>query len=359
MNSINPFQTDQIRPIGFEQPCGADLEYDAEFIALQQAATGSREQQFGNTLIPAVAPDWPHVAALAIALLGRTVDLRIIALLTRAWTEIDHLAGYAKGLALAADVMDRYWEHVHPQLEMAGEFDPLPRLNAIAALTDHQGLGRSARSATLLHWNFGPLSLRDAAAILDGIDIPVAGLASAPTSNLQSQLRTVLREGREELAFVTQLLDAIERIDQRISAYLEASSAPDPSAVKNPLWIVCQAIREPVQAAFVSTALRTEFQATQTICPPAPVAHAAGTHEAPHGARPIQSRHDVLLALEEACLYLERMEPCHPAPLLLRRAQRLMQMSFYEIVRDVAPAGLPQLDVLTGQAQQPAPNGNI
>jgi type VI secretion system protein ImpA len=36
----------------------------------------------------------------------------------------------------------------------------------------------------------------------------------------------------------------------------------------------------------------------------------------------------------------------------LRRAQRLMQMTFYEIVRDMAPAALPQLDVLAGQPER-------
>jgi type VI secretion system protein ImpA len=67
---------------------------------------------------------------------------------------------------------------------------------------------------------------------------------------------------------------------------------------------------------------------------------------------PINTREDVLAALESACVYLERAEPGHPVPLLLRRAQRLMHMNFYEIVRDMAPAALPQLDVLAGQPER-------
>lgn len=70
----------------------------------------------------------------------------------------------------------------------------------------------------------------------------------------------------------------------------------------------------------------------------------------------LRSRHDALLALESVCRYLERTEPSHPAPLLLRRAQRLMHMNFREIVRDMAPAALPQLDALTGETRQPAAN---
>jgi type VI secretion system protein ImpA len=63
-----------------------------------------------------------------------------------------------------------------------------------------------------------------------------------------------------------------------------------------------------------------------------------------------------MLALEDACLYLEQAEPSHPAPLLIRRAQRLMRMNFYDIVRDMAPAALPQVDVLAGHAQSTSDN---
>ena len=42
-------------------PCGEDLEYDPAFMALEEAARGKPEQQFGDTVIPAQAPDWRQV----------------------------------------------------------------------------------------------------------------------------------------------------------------------------------------------------------------------------------------------------------------------------------------------------------
>ncbi|PTN50163.1 hypothetical protein DAI43_18730 [Achromobacter xylosoxidans] len=42
-------------------PCGEDLEYDADFLQLQQAAAGRDEQQFGSTIIAAQPPDWREV----------------------------------------------------------------------------------------------------------------------------------------------------------------------------------------------------------------------------------------------------------------------------------------------------------
>lgn len=358
MHATNTVQADQIGPISVEQPCGPDLEYDAAFLALQQAATGSREQQFGDTLIPSVTPDWRQVAALAIGLLNRTVDLRIIALLTLAWTQLEHLAGYAKGLTLVADILDRHWEHVHPQIQAADAFDPLPRLNAIAALTDRQALGGSVRGATLLHWRFGQLSLRDTAAILNGSQTSGANVISAPGIDLQSELRAALKGARDEVAVVAQVLQAIERIQQQISVNLGASCAPDPSAVESPLRAVYQAAREPLQPNLASIDRRVEPFLTRPINQAARVERIAGAHAAPTGPLSIQSRDDVLVALDKACVYLESAEPGHPAPLLLRRVQRLMHMNFYEIVRDMAPAALPQLDALAGPMQPSESNAN-
>ncbi len=52
------------------------------------------------------------------------------------------------------------------------------------------------------------------------------------------------------------------------------------------------------------------------------------------------------------CRYFELHEPSHPAPILLRRAQRLLSLDFYEIIRDLAPESLPKLDLLSGQRNE-------
>ncbi len=127
-------------------PCGEDLEYDAEFLQLQQAAVERSEQQFGSTIIPAQPPDWREVEKLSRGLLERTRDVRIMGYLTQAWTEVRGLPGYADGLTLVADTLERYWDAVHPRLDSVGENDPMPRINALASLGDLAGCARSARA---------------------------------------------------------------------------------------------------------------------------------------------------------------------------------------------------------------------
>lgn len=71
-------------PIDAQSPCGPDCGYDSDFLALSQAVAGKPEQQFGDTIIPAVEPDWRAVEQMASDLLGRTKDLRVVAWLTQA-----------------------------------------------------------------------------------------------------------------------------------------------------------------------------------------------------------------------------------------------------------------------------------
>ena len=62
----------------------------------------------------------------------------------------------------------------------------------------------------------------------------------------------------------------------------------------------------------------------------------------------IRSREDVLTALNKICQYYDRWEPSSPVPLLLRRARRLASKSFLEIVKDLTPDAVSQIEALSG-----------
>ena len=153
-----------LAPVDADNPCGDNLEYDADFLAMEQAATGKAEQQFGSTIIPEEAPDWVQVERLATSLLARTKDLRVMLYLTRAWTQLRGLPGYADGLTLIHQSMARYWDALQPPLEFDGEADPLFRINALADLGDKAALAASVRAAPLLKSAAGEISLTRRAA---------------------------------------------------------------------------------------------------------------------------------------------------------------------------------------------------
>ena len=122
-------------PIDGESPCGPDCEYDNDFLALSQAVAGKPEQQFGDTVIPAVEPDWRQVDTLAQALLGRSRDLRVVCWLALANTRLHGVSAFVDGLKLIVSLCERYWDEVHPRIEVDGDTDPYLRMNAISAFT--------------------------------------------------------------------------------------------------------------------------------------------------------------------------------------------------------------------------------
>jgi type VI secretion system protein ImpA len=95
-----------------EPPCGPDLTYDNDFQAMESAAQGKAEQQFGETVIPAEPPDWRDVERQASALMLRTKDLRVAVLLCRAWTTL-------QGLQLCGSLLERHWSMSTPCPRMA------------------------------------------------------------------------------------------------------------------------------------------------------------------------------------------------------------------------------------------------
>ena len=63
----------------------------------------------------------------------------------------------------------------------------------------------------------------------------------------------------------------------------------------------------------------------------------------------IQSRQDVVRMLEKVCQYYSRAEPSSPVPNLLRRAQRLAEMDFMEIISEICPDAVGQVRTITGE----------
>lgn len=324
-------------------PCGEDLEYDADFLQLQQAAAGRDEQQFGSTIIAAQPPDWHEVERLARALLERTRDLRVIGLLTCAWTEIRGLPGYGDGLALAVDTLERYWEPVHPRLDSAGEDDPMPRMNALAAFGDMLGCARSVRSASLVTGVHGQLSLRDTEALLDG-SRQDADCYPGGRPRVAARLREAWTQRETDVLALASAADALRRMQKLVTDKLGGTWSPDYSAILRTLDVVLDAARDPPQAAHAApetSGAAAHDSATSIEAPAGDAAPAAGTRW--QDAR-IQSREEAIAMLGKVCAYFEANEPGHPAPYLIRRAQQLIPLSFHDIIRNLTPQGLEQFE---------------
>lgn len=345
-------------PVEGPHPCGEDLEYDPDFMALHQATTGKREQQFGSTIIPAEPPDWARVERIAKQLCTRTRDLRVLVPLTLAWTENRGFPGYVDGLQLVDAVLQKFWDDVHPRVVDDGFEDPLPRMNALAALAEAEGLGRSVRDARLLEDGGASMSLRQVEALLDSsktdhqIDYP-GGIG---------RLRDAARRAQEKAAppvvALRAALDLLQRIRETCERALGQSWAPDFSRLERSLRTVVQllpeqALSEEVEAGEAHSGADPQGAG---VAEPAAKDAVAGSANGGAGLRTvlikdieISTRDDVQVLLEKACQFMERTEPSHPAPMLIRRAQRLLDLNFFQIIEELVPEGLQKIESLAGR----------
>jgi type VI secretion system protein ImpA len=326
-----------------ENHCGENLEYDAAFIELERTVAGIGDQQYGETVIPAVTPDWHLVGQQASALLERSKDLRIVEWLTRAWTESAGLEGYAKGIALVAELLDTQWDGLHPGIEVDddGQHSPLSRMNALQAFFSQQALGAHARSATLMRVNNTNLSLRRAASLLEH--------SGEHEENAErNALCAALGEKRASFTAPGILLADLERIRRTVSHRLGKTWAPDMTPVEKPLRLVLSALSDGMVPHSTPSAGRRTAN-TPPVASPIPSTPVTRiSAEAAGRSDELRSRDEAILLLERVCSYLESREPAHPSSLLIRRAQRLLPMTFYEIIRDMTPEAIPRIDLLAG-----------
>jgi type VI secretion system protein ImpA len=62
----------------------------------------------------------------------------------------------------------------------------------------------------------------------------------------------------------------------------------------------------------------------------------------------ISSREDVIRMLDKISAYYAKYEPSSPVPLFMERCKRLVTMNFLDIVRDLVPDAMTQVNVLRG-----------
>ena len=323
-----------LAPVTPAQPCGENLEYDADFQALEQACMGKAEQQFGSTIIPAEPADWNRVEKLAVTLLTRTKDLRVMVALTHAWTRRQGLEGYADGLSLIGQALALYWDELWPALTENGESDPFYRINALAGLGDKSALTATLRQSILLRSNGDELSVRDAQALLDGSKTECSGFPGGRARLVDELARAVQDDG----GVMRQIEGRLNTIHNWLVDKLSESGAPEMDQLIKTAAIINQASRP--AAAETPPAVSAD-----TSAPATPVVSGRGDWR----SMEITSRADAQLMLEKVKYYFSQHEPSHPAPLMIDRVQRLIEQDFMAIIRDLAPDGVQQLENIFGR----------
>ncbi len=333
-----------LEPAAESDPCGPDLEYERRFTEMEEAAEGRPERQIGDVVEPAEPPDWQRVRDLAQALLGESKDLRPAVHLAKAWLHLRGIAGLAAGLRLVGDLIERYWDCIHPQLDPEDDYDPTIRLNTLADLADPATVLRAVAQAPLLcAKGLGCFSVEDWEVAM-GRRAPEAETEQEPPST--DWIGAIFQaagdsEVAEAAGTVSHALEQLRRIARLLQSHVE-----DPGLL--PDFERLSGLLEEALHIFELHAPAAEAGAAQPDeQAPHDVAARAETGE-PRSLAQIRSPDDVIKALDAIRAYYEQNEPSSPIPILMARAKRLVRRDFLAIIRNVAPDALRQIEELRG-----------
>jgi type VI secretion system protein ImpA len=322
-------------------PCGPNLEYESDFLELEQMARGKEEKRTGDTAIPAEPPRWPEVADKAASLLRRSKDLRVACILARACLHIDGFAGFVAGIQFVVRLLQQYWDGVHPLLDAEDNDDPTARISALAPIANPLVLLRELRETALISSRqHGQILVRDVESALNKLP-PRAGAVVLTPPQIESALTAAFAEDGTAVPRVGDAIAAVSALSSFLDDKLGAARAPDLKPLLACLQTLTAVVRESTPNQQQADQLPSEAGGSV-----ASQAHANGT---PTGE--IRSRADALLMIDNIIKYLEANEPTNPSPMLLKRAKRFMTMSFVDIVKEIAPDSVDRLNAIAGPSE--------
>jgi type VI secretion system protein ImpA len=342
-----------LAPISADAPCGEDLEYDPEYAALARLANPTVRERVVGPDIPIEEPPWPQIQQRAIALFARSKDLRVANILTRAAFRTSGFPGFSQGMSLIRAMCERYWKSVHPLLDDDG--DGTMRINALREQCSRQSVLIVRSQPFISVKGLGQFSLKDFAHLTGEAPQPAAAEAGKYEAALANCDLTQLQG---ILADVTSVLTDLRALETWVTEQLGYNQ---PLSFEE-LTTVLERMQRLLQTR-VSSRGQTEVSTVQDSGPVAGGAGGTGGARGNEGgdvirfaaplttsvaAGAIATRADVQRVLDQLCAWYEANEPSSPVPLLLKRAKRLTGMSFMDIVRDLAPEGAAQVEVIRG-----------
>jgi type VI secretion system protein ImpA len=336
-----------LAPVSPENPCGPDVSYDPEFQELETLLLGKPETQFSA----AEPPEWSQIRGRCLDLLARSKHLRMVVTLSAALLRTEGLAGFRDSLTLLESVIRQYWDSVYPLLDPEDGNDPTERLNIVAALTTPigvvgdpyqivEGLRHAPLSASP---QMGRFSLHDFQRSQSGQE--EAGKPATPLAQVEASFRdTPPEQLSATLAAVTELGNLVKSLSGTIGERIGADRVPNFDQLTGTLRELQKTL-----APYVAGTVEPEAAAPADMVTAGGVAAALSANSARAGfSGGVNTREEVLRALDAILRYYSQNEPSSPVPLLLERAKRIVPMDFLAIVKDWVPDSVNQVNLIAG-----------
>jgi type VI secretion system protein ImpA len=326
--------------------CGDDLEYDPDFIALEKAIKGKPEQQIGDTLVEAEPPNWREIKKSSEALLERTRDLRVLVYYLRSLIAIEGISGFHDGLALIDALVAERWATLYPRLDPDDDNDPTERVNILMSLCDQETILRPLQSVPLVESKaIGRFTLRDVLIATEKLTVTkIENPVSLSTIDAAVQ-DTDSEALQQKKASIAQSLDSLNSLEKFVTQAVGISNAPNFDELIHLLREINGVMSNWLDTLGVNDSDDSDApEESESDSGDKPKQQTA--QKSISGA--INNNQDVINALKLICDYYKKYEPSSPVPIFLERALRLVGKSFMDALKDIAPDGLSQANLIRG-----------
>ncbi len=347
---------DLLKPVSDDKPCGEDFTYHPTLQNLETIVRGKQKSQFDSEDKPDwEEPDWQEVRDAALEVLGQSKHLTAGVILAVSLLKLDGVGGLRDGLAVVHGLVEKFWADAYPRLDPEDNNDPTERLNILNNLASTREPYRFAlhlRQAVLCESPaMGRITLEQALTAKEKAAGGSGGASSAELNQVQAAFRDAGPEAAQKtLALVSEAIDHARGIDTFLDTTLGSGNGVNLDALHKLLGEMSHAIQPYAGGdapAGGATGESTEGDGAATGAGEGGGRVAARSGPAVSGT--IQTRGDVIKALDLICDYYRENEPSSPVPLILQRAQRLVAKDFMEIMSDLTPDALSQLQIITGK----------
>lgn len=325
-----------LEPVTEDAPAGPDLSVESRRLAWIDAFDQRPELDpvTGEMTEPADI-DWDQIKQDLVAELARTKDLWLAVYLAIAGARSTDLPAIHAGLATLAGLLERFWDDVHPRIDP--DFGTSARSAHCGSLSDRREfLNPLGRVAVIRHDRLGDFCLDDLVAIRE------AGQAHERSGQLDAVLRSGAPALQEACALLEGCLASLREAGRIFTAQAGSAETPNFKPAYERFDKLIAGVRHFTPGA-ASPASSVGGETSEAYASP----------QATGAPGRIETRDDVMKALDAVCDYYRRREPSSPVMLALLRAKSWVQMDFMAVMADIAPNSLEDVRNVLIRREEP------
>lgn len=329
-----------LKPITEENPCGIDISEESDFYILEEKAKGKQETQFSE----AEPPDWKEILKLSLSLFEQSKDIWVAYYILCSAVNLYADEGMVGGLSFLQNLLEKYWDKMHPRFEDDIEIITQQRMNVVKdTLTPFGVFALEVKKIKLSQSSLGNFTYKD---------IQIAKQELPPeketnVENLDSILAAIKSTNEEYITRIRGNFAKTKEIVIGLKAYLNAKelSTDCKKALEDFIEIINKIL---IYLAPKEDPKIPQYSAAEKSDPSLSDNNNVPTGKIVSGISDYKS---IIGLLEEICRWYEKNEPSSPVPLFIERAKALVGKNFANIIEILAPNAMRDITYLFNEQQ--------